>query len=546
MLTIGIYGIADRLDNQSAHDHALAIVRDGQVLASIELERVTGRKHDSRLGAHFEQLLDPWLVPGERVRFVQANSFLGASFATPDRSLVLERTNAVPLQPQLVPTSIQLRGRLAGLRANAFTVSHELAHVGSCLPFLEALEPLTLLVHIDGGASVSACSVWWWDGVQLSCVHHSWRDLKDVVNNFNDSPLAAQVLGIGLDQHLSMPGKLMGLAAYGAVESRLRSVMVENGYFLARRWRSADPFGACCEALGIERPPDPSRSAVGQNIAACLQAAFEESVIEFLATWKRRTGARHLCYAGGAALNVVANTRIENELGFETVTIPPVPSDCGLALGAAAIAEWIDGRHVRCDSPYLARTAPCSSPMPTTARDARELNEAAATLAAGGIVASIGGPAEAGPRGLGHRSLLARTDNVLLRRRLSEEMKLREWYRPVAPMMLREVAEQALEGFRTSTRLARFMLGAWRVAPAWTAAFAGCVHADGTVRAQIVDPIVPGQAGLATLLHRLRDEHDVHALINTSLNLPGAPMSADIAVAVRVAQHLGVDAIWCP
>ena len=113
-------------------------------------------------------------------------------------------------------------------------------------------------------------------------------------------------------------------------------------------------------------------------------------------------------------------------------------------------------------------------------------------------------------------------------------------------MMLPEVAAEVLQDFPKSTRLARYMLGAWRIAPAWRAPFAGCVHADGTVRAQVVSASVPGQEGLEKLLRLLRERYDIHGVINTSLNPRGEPMLADRAAAAQVARRLGVDAIWHP
>ena len=101
---------------------------------------------------------------------------------------------------------------------------------------------------------------------------------------------------------------------------------------------------------------------------------------------------------------------------------------------------------------------------------------------------------ELGPRALGHRSILCRPDSIPLRVRLSEGMKQREWYRPVAPMLLPEVAHQSLQGYRSGPApplgafmLGAFMLGAWKVTPTWREPLRGCVHADGTVRAQMVD-----------------------------------------------------------
>lgn len=545
MLTVGLYGIADPRGRNEAHDHAVAFVRDGVVLASLELERVTGRKHDNTLGKHVERLILPWIVPGEGVRFVQANSFLGDRVIAEDRALLLASPGHLPLEPRIFPSRLELRGALGSVRADGFTVPHELAHIGSCLPFVVGgLRPGTLFVHIDGGASVSACSVWHWDGTRLRCLHHGWSDLKAAVNNFNDSRLAARILGLDPAQHLGMPGRLMGLAAHGRPRPMLRKWLEERRFLLDAPESGSRALEVLCDAMGEATPTDATRASIGQDVAACMQSYFEDEVLAFLSHWKTQTRAVDLAYAGGAALNVVANARIESELGFGSVTIPPAPSDAGLAMGAAAIAAWLDGEELRVDSPYLARRTPDDDGGPLAPSSTIGLAKAAERLAAGEVVAAIIGVAEAGPRALGHRSLLARPDSIPIRRNLSERVKGREHYRPVAPIMLPDVARAVLIDFDPESRLSRFMLRAWRVKPEWAKYFAGCIHADGSVRAQVVDPGCSEQAPIAALLGLLRSRHGVWGLINTSLNGPGEPILADRSQAASVARRLGVTAVW--
>lgn len=544
MLTIGLYGVRDPQGNHAGHDHALAFMRDGRVEASIELERVTGRKHDDRLDEYFDSLIAPWLRPGEPVRLVQVNSFLGSSFSTRSGSLTLTSPDSVPLEPRLVSTKCRVEGPLARHNLQAYTLCHELAHVGTCLPFYGPYPADTLLVHIDGGASLSASSAWYWDGAHLRLIESSWDELKAAVNNFNDSPLAAGILGLDLTHHLSLPGKLMGLASYGTPRPKIMEWLLDHDFFLGEPWRHTDPLLEVARRFGPRTESDPTRDPVHHDIAACMQRYLEKRVLAYLARLKASTGARHLAYSGGAALNVHTNVRIENELGFESVMIPPAPSDCGLALGAAAFAEWLDGGPIARHGPYLTRLSPDepgADSRPAFTADTRELAD---RLAAGDIIATVLGGAEVGPRALGHRSLLARPDSVPLRRRLSEEMKQREWYRPVAPVVLPHVAAQCLQGYRANSSLGRSMLGAWRLVPAWRAAFEGCVHVDGTVRVQVLDTHDPGQAPLVDLLRTLECQYGIQGLINTSLNSKGMAILQESARAVAEARRIGVERAW--
>lgn len=407
-----------------------------------------------------------------------------------------------------------------------------------------ALRQIALDSTQDGGASASACSAWYWDGARLQLIESSWDELKDAVNNFNDNPLAAAILGLDLAQHLSLPGKLMGLASYGTPRPEVMEWLLDHQFFLHDPWRCADPLREVVRRFGPRRDPDPTRDPVHHDLAACMQRYFEERVLAYLARLKARTGARHLAYSGGAALNVHANVRIENELGFESVMIPPAPSDCGLALGAAAFAEWLDRRPIARHGPYLTRLTLGEPEADARPGFTASVHEVAERLAAGEVVAAVLGGAEVGPRALGHRSLLARPDSVALRRRLSEELKQREWYRPVAPMVLPDVAARCLTGYRADSALGRYMLGAWRLAPAWQPAFSGSVHVDGTVRAQVLDPGDPAQGPLVELLGVLERQHGIQGLINTSLNPRGVAILQDPERAAAEARRLGVEMTW--
>jgi carbamoyltransferase len=273
-------------------------------------------------------------------------------------------------------------------------------------------------------------------------------------------------------------------------------------------------------------------------MCATLQAHFEDEVTAELLGWQRRTGARRLYYAGGAALNIPTNARLEASGAFEAIHVPPCTNDTGLALGAAAWLELLDRGEVERHGPFLARLG-TSAGQVTLA----ELDAIATRLAAGEVLGVCNGAAEIGPRALGHRSILARPDRVELRRRVSETLKRREWYRPVAPVLAAEVAEQAFGPEVARSALAPFMLGAWRLRPGWEERFAGAVHADGTLRAQVVRRDDPEQAFLHGLLELLWRRHGIAGLINTSFNGPGEPILHRPAEAFACARRLGLDGV---
>lgn len=550
MLTIGIHGIPDPRGNHGhAHDHALALIRDGKILANLELERFTRIKHDGTLPEYFDELIQAWLMPGEELKFVLANGFYGNCFRTVTGSLQLEAPKDLVPNSLLVPIQVVTSGVFREHPCSAWAVSHEAAHIGTCLAFFGSFLDDSLLVHVDGGASVSSHSCWLYRDGKLNCLDHDWDELKLVVNYFNDNEISRRILGLSAADHLAMPGKLMGFSSHGKsseeVIQEIRSFST-SGASLQLPTNNTIPISGFPRLTALwkmlETEPDPTRISECANFAASMQTDFENTILTFLDNWKNRTSAKHLYYSGGAALNIHANTRIENESGFERLHIPPCPSDCGLALGAAALLEWTRHGRIHHCTPFLS-SSPGESPSPQSLNP-DNVAHVARLISAGKVVGTCLGAGETGPRALGHRSLLARPDNPDLTKKMSCIMKQREWYRPVAPMMLPEIARQALVDYNLNSTLANHMLGAWKLNPAWESGFFGVVHVDGTVRAQVVSDEWPELAPIYALLLLLYREYDLPGVINTSFNSRGEPIVQTCAQAKEAAKKLKLDALW--
>jgi carbamoyltransferase len=314
----------------------------------------------------------------------------------------------------------------------------------------------------------------------------------------------------------------MALAAYGRPrwldEFRDAVKTTPEGGFVAEplEWSRFAPAVVDGEAPG-------ALHAEHADLAASMQTRLEEVLLD-LARWlHQRTGEHNLTMAGGVALNCVANARLAEQGPFERVWVQPAAGDAGTALGAALLLsapygvspmrsaalgpEWSDAEL---ESVLSAARVPHQRP-PDVA------DAAAAVLQRNGIVAWFQGRSEYGPRALGHRSLLAHpghADNV---QRLNE-VKGREQFRPVAPMVLAERAAEIFTGQLPSP----YMLFTHRTRAAWRSRIPAAVHVDGSARVQTVDhddePLV------ARLLERFEFRTGLPALINTSFNTAGRPM----------------------
>jgi carbamoyltransferase len=267
------------------------------------------------------------------------------------------------------------------------------------------------------------------------------------------------------------------------------------------------------------------------DLAASIQRVVEDVLLD-LARWLHdRTGERHLTMAGGVALNCVANARLLREGPFDHVWVQPAAGDSGTALGAALqvaadagddvagaggmataalgrgwdddeLAAWLDGAGVVYERPDDVAVA------------------VAETLAADGIVAWFQGRSEFGPRALGHRSLLADPRRIENLERLND-VKGREQFRPVAPMVLEEHAQAIFTGRHPSPH----MLFVHEVDAAWKPRIPAVVHVDGTARVQTVD--AAQEPLVARMLEAFHERTGVPVVVNTSLNTAGRPMVDD-------------------
>jgi carbamoyltransferase len=271
---------------------------------------------------------------------------------------------------------------------------------------------------------------------------------------------------------------------------------------------------------------------VHADLAASVQRVVEDVLLD-LARWlHERTGERRLTMAGGVALNCVANARLLREGPFEDIWVQPAAGDSGTALGAALqlaadagdidragragmptaalgrgwsddeLGAWLTGAGVELERPDDVAVA------------------VAEALAGDGIVAWFQGRSEFGPRALGHRSLLADPRRIENLERLND-VKGREQFRPVAPMVLETHAQDIFRGRHPSPH----MLFVHEVAPAWLPRIPAVVHVDGTARVQTVD--AASEPLVARMLEAFHALTGVPVVVNTSLNTAGRPMVDD-------------------
>ena len=311
--------------------------------------------------------------------------------------------------------------------------------------------------------------------------------------------------------------------------------------------------------------------------AAATQMVFEDALIHIIDYFIRHSGSDRLIMTGGTALNSVANMRVlehfdeayfDRALGKRTrlhIWVPPVPNDAGVTLGAAYRFAHHAGGGVGppMDHAFYCGLAPTEREIRTALDNARDVSwmyigdgssptgrAAIADLMAfitarDGVIAIFQGPAETGPRALGHRSIVANPCNPRTREILNHRVKYREAIRPLAPMLTLEAAKHWFhlsDGASDDNYNAyNYMVLTARARPGAQECIPAVVHADGTGRLQIVrehtDPLA--YAYLKALGRRI----GVEVAVNTSFNV-GGPIAQTASQAVETLRRSkGMDAV---
>ena len=539
--TLAIYGIKDRnLFEYPAyvHDHNVCIMQDGKVLQYLQLERFSRRKYDNRLDLFLEQLIEQKVINcPEDFDLVCVNDFVGNAFISQNGRLRFEADRMQNLSFDSVKANAYYQyDGWNGQELNAFLCQHEIAHICSNLPFYGEFKDNSLLISIDGGSSLGNYSAFLFKDGKISHIENNWTDLGFASKLFNDNSLSFRMLNAKPGEHCSVPGKLMGFASWGNYDKKIEDWLVKHNYF-KEYWKKEDSIlNSINQEFGIVAKYD-THDPFMQNIAATMQRIFENAILQKISQLQKRFHCDYLYYGGGCALNIVTNTKIIESGMFKGVFIAPCCNDSGLSIGAAAFMEMQKGNKIQIHNPYL-----CNAGLNNTDYEISD-NEIAATaefLLKRKIVGVCNGSAEIGPRALGNRSLIALADSKELARKMSMEVKKREWFRPIAPIMLKENAEKV--SFQRPNCLAKFMLMDFTIKPEFQRQMEGVVHSNQTARIQTIETENDNKF-MYRLLKYLNDKHGVIALINTSFNAQGEPIVHTPQQAMESAKRMCIDGL---
>lgn len=342
-----------------------------------------------------------------------------------------------------------------------------------------------------------------------------------------------------LKDELSIAGKIMAFTALGKMDDKILQALKDTykeHLSKARALKHMPNFAYEFARAFIQRVKGCSFNDA--DIITSFHHFLEQMLVQCLRLRLNQTGRKseNLCYGGGAALNIKWNTSIRNSGLFKNIWICPFPNDSGSAIGAACCQMMASSTEVSLDwnvysGPNLIKNAP-SSGWTTRACSITEL--AALLHSQNEPCIFMHGKAELGPRALGNRSILAAA-TVPHMKNLLNIIKMREHYRPVAPICLEKRAPE----FFSPGCPDPYMLFQHEVRSDWAKKLPAISHIDGTARLQTVS------GSQHPLLYELLTEYEEISgspiLCNTSANYKGSGFFPDIYSATAWGQ---VNYIW--
>ncbi len=548
-------------------DSAASIIKDGELIAAAEEERFSRKKH--HVGFPFKAVqycLDeagitlkdvehvglywkPWVLRHKAMQAVKAAFISSDMFkARADRGVkqVSESYLGMFWHPK------RLREHFGESNFKFHYLEHHQTHAASAF-FVSPFKTAAILTWDGTGEDTSTLFCQGNDTkikvLKRIKLPHSLGQFYSAVTNY-----------IGFDMFTGDEWKVMGLAAYGKpkfYDFFSEKVLTKNGkgdyhfnirvldHHLAKHYQFPD---AIIKELGEPRRPGDELTEHHWNIASSAQKVVEDTAIYLAKQIKEMTGEENLCMAGGVAFNSVMNGRIFHETPFKNFYVQPAAGDAGCSLGAALMI-W----HQKLGNPrkFVMNHAyygpgftneQCQKALDKTGLeyetlpDEELLPKLAKMIADGAIIGWFNGRMEWGPRALGARSFVADPRRKDMREILNHKVKLREWFRPLAPSMLEEDGKTIFGKEHHDP----FMITVLEVDEAYKPKIPAVVHVDGTARPQMVSKKTNPRYW--NLINEFKKLTGIPMLLNTSFNVQ-EPIVCSPEDAINTFKNANFDAL---
>ena len=564
------------------HDAAAALTADGEIIAAAQEERFTRKKHDPSFPERsIEYCLEE---AGIKIGDIDIVAFYDKPFIKFERLLETYLAYApsgirsfISAMPPWIKQKLFIKEYIRKTLDYGGTIifpEHHHSHAASAFypsPFGEAA-----ILTIDGvGEWATASFGKGWDNkIELYSEIRFPHSLGLLYSAFT------YYCGFKVN---SGEYKLMGLAPYGEptyvdlILDNLIDLKEDGSFKLDLKY-----FNYCTGLTMTNKrfdklfggPPRKSEGRLEQkhmDLAKSVQVVTEKAIMNMARHVHARTRMENLCLAGGVALNCVANGRILREGPFKNIWIQPASSDAGGALGAALIAwhEYLGNARDK-SWPRDKQKASLLGPSFSDGKIEQYLKEndipyeklrredlcgtVAGLIAGQNVVGWFQGRMEFGPRALGSRSILGDPRSEKMQSIINRKIKFRESFRPFAPSVILEKAEEYFglkcespymllvspvhEKKRESRKDNSDLKGLEKLkekrseVPAIT-------HVDYSARVQTVT--TEDNPLYYEMIRRFCEDHGCPLVINTSFNVRGEPIVCTPEDAYRCFMRTNMD-----
>jgi carbamoyltransferase len=571
------------------HDSAVALLRDGELVAATMEERLTRKKHDSGFPAKsIDFCLDMAGIKGPDLDYVvfyekpmvKVGRILQTALGTFPRSWDFWREAVIAYLDEKMWIKSKIQQYLGVKPDQILFCDHHMSHAASAL-FASPYEEAAILT-IDGVGEWTSTTMGYgtanWNGSGENKINLFWEQKFPHSIGLLYSAFTA-FLGFEVNEG---EYKVMGMAPYGEPKytdkvkkminlNRDGSFSLNMDYFAYHysahksytdkfikefgvpRVHSSDFFTAKSAPHRIGEKEAIERNQYYADVAASIQAVTEEAIINMAKALYEKTKSKRLVMAGGVALNSCANFKILQETPFEEVFIQPAAGDDGGALGAALWAYHMvlnqPRKFVMKDAYYGQEYTDDQIRAFFDSQGIRYehyqdenalIDRVVDEIVDQKVIGLFQGRFEWGPRALGNRSILADPRRAEMKDIVNTKIKFREPFRPFAPVVLKECAADYFDfpGVENN-QPAKFMLMVSPVKSDKMEVAKATTHEGGTGRLQTIDYATNPR--YYELVRRFGQETGVPILMNTSFNLRGEPIVSSPANAWWTFSNSGID-----
>lgn len=505
----------------SEHDFSATLLKDGEIICSIEDERLTRVKYSLQSDLSITPL---------------AHEMRAIQYCLEEASISADQLDMIITNNLMNPIYIPDFGK------EVIKINHHLSHAASTF-FTSPFQESAIIVVDAIGTKIDeeqniheTITLYSANGNQIKEVGKvSGKGIENPVSGWtlfeNSIGRFYYRVTVEIGFKFLEEGKTMGLAPYGKdiyVEPFFRFYKMDKFEFKQSHEQKLEMVLFIRNVLSQTK----DRFQTTADLAFAVQYHLEQAMIVMCNNLYEMTHSKNLCLAGGVALNSVANLKVLKNTPFEHIYIQPASGDAGTAIGAA-----LYGYHILANKPYVSTNIPFS---PYTGKKysrmeiEKELEKykakieftepddyfetVASLIAEGYIISWFNGRSEIGPRSLGNRSIFVDPRRQEMKDTLNVRVKHREVFRPFAPIILEEHQTEYFELEHPSY----YMLLVPPICKEKQSEIPAVTHVDGTGRVQTVSKLLnPELHALLSIFHK---NTGTPVLLNTSFNDNGEPI----------------------